>query len=57
MLGFPTINILEVSPWNPSLITVISMLIMSPFFSFFSLGMPWHTTLLTEVHIDFGKPL
>jgi len=43
-----------VSPCQPSLMTVMSMLRMSPFFSFFGAGMPWQTTWLTEVQIDLG---
>ncbi|MNU04720.1 hypothetical protein D3C72_2492550 [compost metagenome] len=43
------------SPYQPSLvITVTSTLTMSPFFKGLSLGMPWHTTWLTEVHRDAG---
>ena len=44
-----------VSPWQPSLMTVTSMLTMSPLFSTRSPGMPWQTWWLTEVQIDFGK--
>ena len=35
--------------------TVMSMLTMSPLLSTRSLGMPWQTTWLTEVQIDFGN--
>ncbi len=45
-----------VSPYQPSRITVTSMLTMSPFCSRLSDGMPWQTTWLIEVQIDFGKP-
>ena len=50
----PTMNMRLVSPNQPSLMTVTSTLTMSPFFSGLSLGMPWHTTLLTEVHSEAG---
>jgi hypothetical protein len=50
----PTMNIRLVSPCQPSLITVTSMLTMSPFFSGRSFGMPWQTWWLIEVQIDFG---
>ena len=44
-----------VSPCQPSLITVTSMLTMSPSFSTLpSLGMPWQMTLLTDVQIGLG---
>ena len=43
-----------VSPCQPSLMTVTSMLTMSPFFSGLSFGMPWQTTWLTEVQSDVG---
>jgi len=36
------------------LITVISMLMMSPRFKALSLGMPWQTWWLIEVQIDLG---
>ncbi len=55
--GLPTWNMRLVSPWKPSLMTVTSTLTMSPDFSSLSPGMPWQTTWLTEVQIDFGKPL
>ena len=43
------------SPYQPSLVmTVTSTFTMSPFFSGLSFGMPWHTTLLTEVHSEAG---
>lgn len=35
----------------------MSTVIMSPFFNILLSGIPWHTTLLTEVQIDLGKPL
>jgi hypothetical protein len=54
--GSPTKNIRLVSPCQPSLMTVMSMLTMSDFFSRRSPGMPWQTTWLTEVQMDFGKP-
>ena len=37
--------------------TVTSIFIISPSQSGLSSGMPWHTTLLTEVQTDFGNPL
>ena len=50
--GVPTKYMRLVSPCQPSLITVTSMLTMSPSFSTLaSLGMPWQITLLTEVQI------
>ena len=52
----PTQNIRLESPWNPSLMTVTSTLTMSPCLRRRSPGMPWQTTWLTEVQIDFGKP-
>ena len=36
--------------------TVMSTLMMSPSTNGRSSGIPWHTTLLTEVHTDFGNP-
>ena len=52
----PTAHIFEVSPCQPSLITVTSMLSRSPDFSFFFVvGMPWQTTWFTEVHTERGK--
>ena len=53
--GLPTKYMRLVSPWKPSLMTVTSMLTMSPALSRLSFGMPWQTTWLTEVHIVFGK--
>ena len=47
-------NMRLVSPCQPSLMTVTSMLTMSPFFSGLSFGMPWQTWWLIEVQIDFG---
>ena len=47
-------NMRLVSPYQPSLMTVTSMLTMSPFFSGLSFGMPWHTTWFTEVQIEAG---
>ena len=44
----------SVSPCQPSRITVTSMFRMSPLSSFRSPGMPWQTTWLIEVQIDFG---
>ncbi len=55
--GSPAKNIFEVSPCQPSLITVTSILRISPSLSFLSPGMPWQTTWLIEVQIDFGNPL
>ncbi len=56
--GVPTQYMRLVSPCQPSLITVTSMLTMSPSFSTLaSLGMPWQMTLLTEVQTVLGKPL
>ena len=47
-----------VSPCQPSLITVTSMVTMSPSFrTLLSLGMPWQMTLFTDVQIVAGKPL
>ena len=43
-----------VSPCQPSLMTVTSMLTMSPSFSARSFGMPWQTWWLIDVQIDFG---
>jgi len=54
MEASPTMNMRLVSPCQPSLITVMSRLTMSPFLSALSFGMPWHTTWLTEVQIDLG---
>jgi hypothetical protein len=54
--GLPTKNILLVSPWKPSLMTVTSTLTMSPSLSTLSPGIPWQTWWLTEVQIDLGKP-
>jgi hypothetical protein len=50
----PTMNMRLVSPCQPSLMTVMSMLTMSPFLSGLSFGMPWQTWWLTEVQIDLG---
>ena len=50
----PTANMRLESPWKPSLITVMSTLTTSPCLSRRSPGMPWQTTWLTEVQIDFG---
>jgi len=56
-LGLPTINIFEVSPWYSSLMTVTSILTISPSFrGRSSLGIPWQTTSFTEMQTDFGKP-
>ena len=55
--GVPAKYMRLVSPCQPSLITVTSMLMMSPSASTScSLGMPWQTTPLTEVHRVLGKP-
>ena len=55
-LGLPMKNILLVSPWKPSLITVTSRFITSPRFrTFFGDGIPWQTTWFTDVQIDFGN--
>ncbi len=54
MEASPTMNMRLVSPCQPSLMTVTSMLTMSPFFSALSLGMPWHTWWLMEVQMDLG---
>ncbi len=43
-----------VSPCQPSLMTVTSMLTMSPLLSARSFGMPWQTWWLIDVQIDFG---
>ena len=50
----PTMNMRLVSPYQPSLMTVTSMLTMSPFLSGLSFGMPWQTTWLIEVQSDVG---
>ena len=50
----PTTNIRLVSPCQPSLMTVTSMFRVSPSFSGLSFGMPWQTTWLIDVQIDFG---
>ncbi len=55
--GSPIRNMRLVSPWKPSLMTVMSTLRMSPGLRTLSPGMPWQTTWLTEVQIDFGNPL
>ncbi len=52
--GVPAAYMRDVSPCHPSRITVTSMFRTSPFSSFRSLGMPWQTTWLIEVQIDFG---
>jgi hypothetical protein len=54
MLPSPTMYMRLLSPCQPSLMTVTSMLTMSPFFSGRSSGMPWQTTWLSEVHSDLG---
>ena len=54
--GLPTKYMRLVSPWKPSLITVTSMLTMSPAFRRLSFGMPWQTTWFTEVQMVLGKP-
>jgi hypothetical protein len=54
-LGTPTKNMRLVSPWKPFLMTVTSMLMMSPSRSTLSPGMPWQTTWLTDVQIAPGK--
>ena len=50
----PTRNMRLLSPCQPSLMTVTSMLTMSLFFSGRSSGMPWQTTSLSEVHSEAG---
>mmetsp|Transcript_12288 Transcript_12288/g.29691 ORF Transcript_12288/g.29691 Transcript_12288/m.29691 type:complete len:266 (-) Transcript_12288:258-1055(-) len=53
----PTMNVLLVSPCQPSTTGVTSMFTMSPRFSTVaSLGMPWHTTSLTEMQLECLKP-
>ena len=54
VFGVPAAYILDESPCQPSRMTVMSMFRMSPFSSFRSPGMPWQTTWLMEVQIDFG---
>ena len=54
MLPSPTMYMRLLSPCQPSLMMVTSMLTMSPFFSGRSSGMPWHTTSLRLVHIEAG---
>ena len=47
----PIRNMRLLSPYQPSgVMTVTSTFTMSPFLRGLSLGMPWHTTWLTEVH-------
>jgi len=53
--GSPTENIRLVSPWKPSLMTVMSMFRTSPFFRTRSPGMPWQTWWFTDVQMDLGK--
>jgi len=56
--ALPTQNILLVSPWKPSLMTVTSIFRISPAFKTLPLlGIPWQITWFTEVQIDLGKPL
>jgi len=56
--GLPATYMRLVSPWKPSLMTVTSILMMSPSLRILaSLGMPWQMTLLTEVQTLAGKPL
>jgi len=51
MVPSPIMNMRLLSPYQPSsVMTVTSTLMMSPFFSGLSFGMPWHTTWLGEVH-------
>ena len=50
----PTTYMRLLSPCQPSLMTVTSMLTMSPFFSGRSSGMPWQTTSFRLVHSDAG---
>ena len=52
----PAKNMRLVSPYQPSRMVVTSMFTMSPSCRRFSPGMPWQTTWLIEVQIDFGKP-
>ena len=54
MLASPTMYMRLLSPCQPSLMTVTSMLTMSPFLSGRSSGMPWQTTSLIEVHSEAG---
>ncbi len=55
MLPSPTTYMRLLSPCQPSwVITVTSMLTMSPFFNGRSAGMPWQTSWFTEVHSDAG---
>ena len=49
--GRPATYIRLESPYQPSTITVTSMLRMSPSFSRLSEGMPWQTTWLIEMHV------
>ena len=53
----PTRNMRLVSPYQPSSMTVMSIFMMSPSRSRRGPGMPWQTTWLIDVQIDFGKPL
>ena len=50
--GLPATNMREVSPYQPSRITVTSMFRTSPSLSFLGPGMPWQTTWLIEMHDD-----
>ena len=52
----PAAYMREESPCQPSRITVMSMFRTSPSSSFRSPGIPWQTTWLIDVQIDFGKP-
>ena len=50
----PTKNVLDVSPCQPSTTAVTSTLTMSPEARIFdTLGTPWHTTSLTEMHDEW----
>ena len=52
-LTSPTLYMRLESPCQPSRMSVTSMLTMSPSRSGLSLGMPWQTTWLIEVQVDF----
>ena len=53
----PTSHIRELSPCQPAgVMTVTSMLTMSPARSGRASGMPWQTTWLTEMQVAAGKP-
>ncbi len=54
--GVPAAYIRLLSPCQPSRMTVTSMFSTSPSSRRRSPGMPWQTTWLMDVQMDFGKP-